>query len=108
MIRDFTAILNEEGTRAWGDVFPDNTLPVKSPFESGATLDQGKKQFNTDVYLVDWDALTETQRTAILDKLEKTFIGSRRKDISEQIRLEGLPIQAKYVSTVSIPPRFFI
>jgi hypothetical protein len=97
------ALLNEEGKKIWGYVCPDGNIPVKSVAPFKARLDRIGEM---DVYLVDWAALTETQRDLILDHLKTRFRNSK-KTVETAILKEGLPIRACLVSCVSIPARFF-
>lgn len=96
------ALLNDEGKKIWGYVFPEGCLPVKSvaPFKA----DVGKGEM--DVYLVDWAALTEAQRDLILDHL-KTRFRNTRGVVETEILKSGLPLRAELVSAVSIDARFF-
>ena len=98
------ALLNDEGKKLWCFAFPDGAVPVKGFSSSKADL-EGKGE--TDVYLVDWAALSEDQRYLILSHLaEKNHLGNS-KPIEEQILKSGLPLRASLVSCVPIPRHYF-
>jgi hypothetical protein len=99
------ALLNEEGKKIWGYVFPNGTVPVKSvqPFEAKI---KGKGKGTMSVFLVDWAALTETERGLILDHLKGRF-GDSREGVEAEVLKNGLPLRSVLVSCVSIPGRFF-
>lgn len=104
MTAAFNAILNEEGRIVWGYAFPEGSIPVKSPFPVEGKISGGK---SISAFLVDWAAFTEEQRNKVLEHL-KTRFNSSRDEAEKAILKQGLPLQAKYVSTVPIPMRFFI
>lgn len=97
------ALLNDEGKRIWGYVFPDGTVPIKGISSFKAQL-EGKGE--TKVYLVDWDALVPRERDLILEYLGHKF-GNSKILIEAEIKKTGLPLRASLVSCVSIPARFF-
>jgi hypothetical protein len=97
--------LNDEGKKHWSSIFPDAIVPVKSPFAQDAEVEQTGDPLN--VYIVDWTALSDEQRQAILQKLSSKFNVSVN-NIELDILKTGLPLQSKYVSSVSIPMRFLI
>jgi hypothetical protein len=94
------ALLNEEGKKIWGYVFPNGTVPVKSvqPFEAKI---KGKEKMS--VFLA---ALTEAERGLILDHLKGRF-GDSREAVEAEVLKSGLPLRSVLVSCVSIPGRFF-
>jgi hypothetical protein len=97
------ALLNDEGKKVWGYVFPDGGVPVKSVGPVKAQLgDIGEE----DIYLVDWPSLAENQRLLIIEHLKKRF-GDSAAAVKAEILKTGLPLRAKYVSCTSIPGRFF-
>lgn len=97
------ALLNDEGKRVWGYVFPDGGIPVKNLASFKAQLgDIGEEE----VYLVDWAALTDKQRLLIIEHLKKRF-GDSAAAVEAEILKSGLPLRAKYVSCTSIHARFF-
>jgi hypothetical protein len=112
------ALLNEEGQKLWGFVFPDGEVPVKNIMSFKAHIDEptDTKHISKDVkalagkdinvYLVDWAALTEEQRNLILEHLKCRF-GSSEDTVEAEILKSGLPLRACLVSCVSIPGRFF-
>lgn len=95
----FKVILNDEGMKVWGYVFPGGMIPVNTPYAVRADLGGIGKQ---DVYLVAWAALSEQETELILEKMMKNFHATKL-EIEAQIQEKGLPIRAIYVSTVSIP-----
>lgn len=98
------ALLNDEGRKVWGYVFPEGEIPVKNLVSAEATLEGlGKEQ----VYLVNWAALTKKQRSLILAHLKLLTCVSVKK-IQAEILAKGLPLRAKYVSCTSVPSRFLI
>jgi hypothetical protein len=92
------AILTEYGKQRWADVFPEGTLPVKSYVPVSSNVG--------NIYLVDWAAITEEQRQAVLQKLADRFNISKR-EVEMQVLQDGLPIRAELV-TVAIPFKFFV
>jgi len=98
------ALLNDEGKKVWGYVFPSGGVPIKGISSFKAEI-EGKGEM--DVYLVDWAALSEDERYLILSHLaEKNHLANSRP-IEEQILKSGLPLRASLVSCVSIPGRYF-
>jgi len=98
------AILNEEGKKVWGAIFPDG-VPVLDIASRTAEIEELGKDIK--VYMVAWDALTPVQRGQILNLLSEKFKCSVRI-IENDILDKGLPLQAKYVSGVAIPTRMLI
>jgi len=97
------ALLNDEGKKIWGFVFPNGGVPIKGISSYKAQL-EGKGAM--EVYLVDWAALTDEQRTLIIDHLKSRF-GSSKEAVETEILKNGLPLRAALVSCVSIPARYF-
>ncbi len=97
------ALLNDEGKKLWGFVFPNGEVPIKgiSPVKA-----QIEERGTMDVYLLDWAALTEEQRGLILEHLKERF-GNSVVEVETEILKSGLPLRACLVSCVSIPARFF-
>lgn len=93
------AVLNEEGRKLWGCVFPDGQVPIKGVFPGKAQL-EGEGE--TAVYLVDWAALTDEQRDLILERLGRHF-GNSKVLVEAEILKSGLPLRACLVSHVPIP-----
>jgi hypothetical protein len=98
------ALLNEEGQKIWGYVFPNGAVPVKGNSPSKAEV-EGKGEI--DVYLVDWAALSEDEQYLILSHLTEKNHLSNSRPIEEQILKSGLPLRASLVSCVPIPGRYF-
>lgn len=97
------ALLNDEGKKIWGYVFPGGEVPVTTIMPFTAHIeDLG----NVDVYLVDWKDLGIDERNLILDHLMKKFRSSK-EDIEKEISRAGMPLRANLVSAVSIDGRFF-
>jgi hypothetical protein len=97
------ALLNEEGKKIWGYVFPDGEVPVKTISPIDAQIEGLGK---TQVYVVDWAALAIDEREAILEHLKARF-GDSKDAVETEILKSGLPLRACLVSCVSIPARFF-
>lgn len=100
------ALLNDEGLKVWGFVFPDGGVPVRNLVAQKAVLDfQGE----AEVYLVDWAALTQEQRDLILKQLAAKF-HAPVEVVETEVLKNGLPLRAKYVSCISIPnpQRWFV
>lgn len=98
------ALLNGEGKKIWGYVFPNGEVPIKgiSPYKAQI---EGKGEMQ--VYLVDWAALTENERDLVLEQLTSRF-GSSKEEVETEILKSGLPLRATLVSCVSIPLRYLI
>lgn len=98
------ALLNDEGKKIWGYVFPNGAVPVKGISSFKANVEgEGEMEF----YLVDWAALSEDEQCLILSHLAEKHHLANSKPIKEQILKSGLPLRASLVSCVSIPARFF-
>jgi hypothetical protein len=98
------ALLNDDGKKIWGFVFPDGGVPVKGISPCKAQI-EGKGEMQ--VYLVDWAALDEKQQDLILEHLGHKF-GNSKILVEAEILKSGLPLRAALVSCVSIPARFLI
>lgn len=98
------ALLNEEGKKIWGYVFPNGEVPVKGISSYKAQI-EGKGEM--EVYLVDWAALSEDERYLILSYLAEKHHLANSKPIEEQILKSGLPLRASLVSCVPIPRHYF-
>jgi len=98
------ATLNDEGKKIWGNIFPDG-IPVLDIVSRTAEIEE----LGTDikVYMVAWDALTPVQRGQILNLLATKF-QCPEQAIEKDILAKGLPLQAKYVSGVTIPTRMLL
>jgi len=98
------ALLNNEGKKIWGFVFPNGEVPIKGISSYKAQL-EGKGEMQ--VYLVDWATLDEKQRDLILEHLKDKFASSKEA-VEVEILKSGLPLRATLVSCVSIPLRHLI
>jgi len=97
-------LLNDEGKRVWGDVFPDGKVPVCSYFQEAHLEGRGTIR----VILVNWSALSSEQKDAILTKISKTT-GSQKEEILKDILKIGLPLRESYTTAfVAAESRFFI
>jgi len=91
-------MLNDEGKKVWGYVFPDGAIPVRNVVPFQATLGD----HDEDVYLVDWEALTGEEQDLILEHLKNRF-GDSVDAVRREILKSGLPLRAKYVSCTIFP-----
>lgn len=91
------ALLNDEGMKIWGFVFPNGGVPIKGISPYNAQI-EGKGEMQ--VYLVDWAALTEKERDLILEYLGHKF-GNSKILVEAEILKSGLPLRAALVSCVS-------
>jgi hypothetical protein len=98
------ALLNDEGKKLWGHIFPNGEVPIKGISPQQAQV-EGKGKMA--VYLVDWAALTENERDMILVHLGRRF-GNSKFLIEAEILKNGLPLRADLVSCVPFPLRFLI
>lgn len=98
------ALLNDEGKKQWGEIFPDGHVPVQTLIAQDATVEETNQPLK--VYLVNWILLSKDQQQAILKKLSDKF-HAPKEAIEKDILKKGLPLQSKYVSCVSIPAEFF-
>lgn len=89
------AYLNDEGKRMWGEIFPDGEVPVRSILTQQAKLEGIKELERT--FLVDWVALTENQKDAILSRLSQKS-GASKETILKDILKIGLPLREKYTN----------
>jgi hypothetical protein len=97
-------LLNDEGKRVWGDVFPDGKVPVSSWFREADLEDHG----TTRIILVNWWALSQGQKDVILTKISKTT-RSPKEEILKDILKIGLPLRESYTTAcVAAESRFFI
>jgi len=82
------AYLNDEGKNLYGEIFPDGIVPVKVMFSQGATL-ENQKGIN-QVYKVDWEQLTEDQKTSIVKLLSLKFGADQELIISLNLMVSFL------------------
>ncbi len=98
------AILNDEGKKVWGSIFPDG-IPVLDIASRTVEIEELGKDIK--VHMVAWDVLTSVQRGQVLNLLATKFHCSEQV-IENDILAKGLPLQAKHVSCVAIPTRMLI
>lgn len=84
------AYLNDEGVKEWGDVFPDQEVPVVSMIWTKGTL--GEPGTVEDFFLIQWDELTPDQQKAILEKLALRF-KVPEEVIKTDVEARGLPLR---------------
>lgn len=96
------ALLNSEGDKVWAYVFPKGAVPVKgfSPFWAKV------RGVEMEVYLVDWTALTEVEKSLIVNHIADKS-GDSRTAVEAEILKNGLPLRDALVSCVPIPGRYF-
>jgi len=99
------ANLSDEGKKAWGSIFVENQIPILNPFSQKANMEGQQEKF--DVYAINWFLVESERKEAILQKLSDKF-GAPKDVIKADIEKIGLPLQAKYVCSVGIDPRFLI
>jgi hypothetical protein len=102
-----SAILNDEGMKLFGDVFPDKKIPVLHPLIGETELEGvGKKK----IYLVNVALLRRVEESTyqkLIKKLSEKF-NAPIKAMDEEFNERGLPLRAELVSSVEIDPRFLI
>lgn len=97
-------LLNDEGKRVWGDVFPDGKVPVSTFFSETKLEGRGVEK----VALIDWLRLSRVQRDAILTKLSVRFGASKDAILDDVLRI-GLPLPERYTTgVVAAELRYFI
>jgi hypothetical protein len=97
-------LLNDEGKRVWGHVFPDGKVPVCSQFQEANLRGSGAER----VVLVNWSALSLGQKYAVLAKISKST-GTSNETILKDILKIGLPLRERYTTgVVAAELRFFI
>jgi len=96
--------LNDEGKKAWGDIFPDGQVPVCSFFGESELEGLGKEE----VALVSWKHLSYAQQAAILKKISQ-LSRMPEKTIEADILKKGLPLRKSLTTGyVAIEPKYFI
>lgn len=99
-------MLNDEGKKVWGDVFPDGKVPVTSMSFHEAKLGPGSR--TEAVVLVSWQALSKTEKDGVLTKIvEKS--GAPREAIFADILRIGMPLRKSLTTgVIAAELRFFI
>jgi hypothetical protein len=78
-------------------VFPDAIVPIQSVAPIKADLPDHP---NADVYMLDLDAISDGQRTALIFTLAKRF-GASMQEVQQEMSSKGVPILAEGVSVLS-------
>ena len=96
--------LNEEGKRVWGTIFPDGKVPVCSQFQKANLDGSGSER----VVLVQWAALSQEQKDAVLAKISERSGASKEAILKDILRI-GLPLRERYTTgVVAAELRWFI
>ena len=102
-----SAILNEEGMKLFGDIFPDKKIPVLHPLRGETELEGvGEKQ----IYLVNVALLRRVDESAyqkLIKKVSEKF-NAPIEVMGEEFNKRGLPLRAELVLSVEIDMRFII
>lgn len=102
-----SAILNDEGMKLFGEIFPDKRIPVLHPLSDEAELEGvGEKQ----IYLVNIALLRRVDETTyqkLIRKLSEKF-KAPIEAMDAEFNEHGLPLRAELVSSVEIDHRFII
>jgi hypothetical protein len=97
-------MLNEEGKKVWGDVFPDNKVPVTSIIFQEAHVGDHREK----VCMVNWQLLNEKQKIQIIRKIAAKT-GAWESDIADDIKRIGLPLRESLtMGVIAFELRFFI
>lgn len=102
-----SAILNDEGMKLFGDIFPDKKIPVLHPL-SGETELEGVGE--NQIYFVNILLLRRVDETAyqkLIRKLSEKF-NAPIEALKDEFNEHGLPLRAELVSSVEIDMRFII
>jgi hypothetical protein len=102
-----SAILNDEGMRLFGDMFPDKKIPILHPLRSETEL-EGLGE--TQIYFVNIPLLRKTDESTyqkLIKKLSEKF-NAPIKAMDEEFNKNGLPLRAELVSSVEIDVRFVL
>lgn len=102
-----SAILNSEGMKLFGDVFPDKKIPVLHPLSGETELEGvGEKR----IYLVNIPLLRRVDEPTyqkLIKKLSEKF-KAPIEDMDKEFTKNGLPLRAELISSVEIDMRFII
>ena len=102
-----SAILNDEGMKLFGDIFPDKKIPVLHPLSGETKLEGvGKKQ----IYFVNILLLRRVDETAyqkLIRKLSEKF-NAPIETLKDEFNEHGLPLRGELISSVEIDMRFII
>ncbi len=97
--------LNDQGKQLWGDIFKDGRVPIRGLSAQTAQLEgEGESR----IFLIQWTALEDSQRTAILERLSKRF-SAPKEVILKDILSKGLPLRERYTDgSVAMHPAMFM
>ena len=97
-------ILNDEGKKIWGDIFPDGKVPVTS-----MSFQEAKVGSRTErIVLVAWTALSKEQKAAVLTKISDR-LGAPKTVILKDIKKIGLPLRESLTTgIIAAELRYFI
>ena len=102
-----SAILNDEGMKLFGDIFPDKKIPVLTPLSGETKLEGvGKKQIHL-VNIALLRRVDEPTYQKLIKKLSEKF-NAPMEAMDEEFNKHGLPLRAELVSSVEIDMRFII
>jgi len=88
------AILNDDGMKNLGHIFPDGVVPVKCMTMTRATFEDKKGVH--EIFKIDWNELTDEQKEQCVEYLhQKHHVPDHiiRKEIE---RLGFIPLQSKH------------
>lgn len=103
------ALLNEEGRRLWGDIFPDGQIPIQG-IQTGLTELEGRGP-NQRVRLIALEALTPEQYDKVTRRITEKFRpptldpelnDSFLENVRQEIRNMGLPLRDNLVATIML------
>ncbi len=102
-----SAVLNDEGMKLFGDIFPDKKIPVLHPL-SGVTELEGAGE--KKIYLVNISLLRRVEEPTYqkLIKMLSEKFNVPIEAMDEAFNKQGLPLRAELVSSVEIDMRFVI
>lgn len=93
-------MLNQEGKKQWGDIFPHGEVPVCSMTFSNSNIGR--------IILVNWKLLTALERELIVEKIS-TLSNQPKDAILKDIEKKGLPMRESLTTgTVVAELRWFI
>ena len=97
-------MLNDEGKKVWGDVFPDGKVPVASMIFQEMKVGLGTEC----AVLISWTAFSKTQKAAVLTKISERS-GVPKDLILKDIEKIGLPLRESLTTgVIAAELRYFI